>query len=65
MKTRNIDTITNNEDHIRLKIYDGDLNIDEAGQELLRLTKTQLRIERVRSLKYRRELEKIYVEFLE
>lgn len=30
-------TITNNEDHVRLRIFDGAIPLDEAGQELLAL----------------------------
>jgi len=43
MRTREVDTITSNEGHIRLKIFDGDLQISEAAQELLRLEREQNR----------------------
>lgn len=41
MKSRSVETITNNEDYVRLRIFDGDLQISEAGAELLRLEKAQ------------------------
>lgn len=36
-----LDTITSNEQHVRLKIYDGDLKIDDALAELLRIERAQ------------------------
>ena len=41
MKTRKVDTVTTNDGHVRLKIYDGDLGVDEAADELIRLARTQ------------------------
>lgn len=41
MKTRTVDTITTNEELVRLRIYDGDLQIPEAAGELLRLEREQ------------------------
>lgn len=41
MKSRAVDTITSNEDHVRLRIFDGDLPIDQAGAELLRIEREQ------------------------
>lgn len=41
MKTKEVWTITNNVDAVRMRIYDGDLQISEAGQELLRIEKCQ------------------------
>lgn len=35
MKFREVDTVTSHEDYLRLRIYDGDLPIDEAGRELV------------------------------
>jgi hypothetical protein len=34
-------TITNNEDYVRLRIYEGDLQVSEAAAELLRLARAQ------------------------
>lgn len=41
MKTKLVDTVTTNEDHVRLRIFDGDLQISEAAAELLRVEKSQ------------------------
>jgi hypothetical protein len=41
-------TITNNEDYVRLRIYEGDLKIDEASAEMLRLERCQRQAERLR-----------------
>ncbi|WDR03633.1 hypothetical protein PSQ19_06065 [Devosia algicola] len=51
MKSRLVDTITNNEDHVRMRIFDGDLSVDDAASELIRLAHTQnaARIERLSS----------------
>lgn len=48
MKSRTVETITNNEEHVRLRIYDGDIPADEATAELLRIEKEQRRHERDR-----------------
>lgn len=56
MKTKSVETIASNDEHVRLAIYDGDLSIGEAGAELLRLaqeqhieTRRRLDVERDRS----------------
>jgi hypothetical protein len=41
MKTRTVETVTSNEEYVRLRIFDGDLQIGEAGAELLRLERAQ------------------------
>lgn len=41
MKARAVDYITSNEEHVRMQIFDGDLRIDEAGAELLRVERAQ------------------------
>lgn len=46
MKSRSVDSIAGNEDYVRLRIFDGDLQISEAGAELLRLEKAQHEAER-------------------
>jgi hypothetical protein len=45
-------TITNNEDYVRLRIYEGGLQVSEAAAELLRLERCQAQ-ERERFLKER------------
>ncbi len=49
MKTRTVDSITNNEDHVRLRIFDGDLMVDEAAAELIRIARAQADTELARS----------------
>lgn len=46
MKTKLVDTVTTNEDHVRMRIFDGDLQISEAAAELLRVEKSQRAAER-------------------
>jgi hypothetical protein len=41
MKTQKTDTITSNEQQVRFEIFSGDLQISEAGAELLRLERAQ------------------------
>lgn len=41
MKSRFVDTITTNEEHVRMRIFDGDLPIDAAAAELLRIERAQ------------------------
>lgn len=41
MKSRSVETVTSNEESVRLRIFDGDLAIDQAGAELLRIEKAQ------------------------
>lgn len=45
MKARLLDTITSNEEHVRMRIFDGDLQISEAAAELLRIERAQHRRE--------------------
>ncbi len=48
MKSRSVETVTSNEAFVRMRIYDGDLPIDEAGAELLRIERAQHAAERQR-----------------
>jgi hypothetical protein len=41
MKSTSVETVTNNEDYVRLRIYDGEIPMDQAGAELLRLNALQ------------------------
>lgn len=41
-------TVTNNEDYVRLRIFEGEIPLSEAGHELVRLATEQLRHERLR-----------------
>ncbi len=41
MKTKDVDFITSNEQHVRMRIFDGSLALSEAGAELLRIEKAQ------------------------
>lgn len=36
-----LDHVTSNEEHVRLKIFEGDLKIDEAPADLLRIERAQ------------------------
>lgn len=38
MKSRKVDTITSDEQHVRLSIFDGEIPLGEAGGKLLDLT---------------------------
>lgn len=41
MKTKLVDSIVSNEEHVRLRIFDGEFTPDEALSELLRIEKAQ------------------------
>jgi len=41
MKSRAVDTTASNEDHARMRIYDGDLPPDQAHEELLSIERAQ------------------------
>jgi hypothetical protein len=41
MKSKKVDTITNNEEQVRFEIFAGTLPIEEAGAEMLRLEQAQ------------------------
>lgn len=45
-------TVSSNEEYVRLRIYEGDLKVDEASAELIRL-------ERVQHAETRRRLEEL------
>lgn len=47
MKTKLVDTVVGNEEFVRMRIYDGDLQINEAAEELLRLERCQRQAERI------------------
>lgn len=51
-----VDSITSNEQHVRLEIFEGRLPLDEAGNELIRLARAQLAAEEVRHNYTLREL---------
>ena len=53
--------MTSNEGHVRLRIYDGDLKIDDAAAELLRIEKAQHAAECARH----RETQALYREALD
>lgn len=46
MKSRLVDTVVNNDEYLRLRIYDGEIPLAEAGAELLRLKTAQRTAER-------------------
>lgn len=41
MKSKLVDTLTSNEDDVRFRIFAGELPLNEAYQELLRLERSQ------------------------
>lgn len=41
MKSKLVDTITSNEEHVRLKIFDGELPAEDGVNELLRIERAQ------------------------
>jgi hypothetical protein len=41
MASKLVDTITSNEEYVRLRIFEGDLQISQAGEELLRTERAQ------------------------
>lgn len=41
MKSTSVDMITSNDGYVRMRIFDGNLGLDEAGAELLRLEQCQ------------------------
>ncbi len=51
-------TITNDEDYVRLRIFEGDLKIDDAGKELLRLEKDAHAVTRAELLRIQNLLER-------
>jgi hypothetical protein len=53
MKSKSVDTITSDEELVRLRIYEGDIPLDQAGQELLALAKAEARRERQQHLDMR------------
>jgi hypothetical protein len=59
MKTKLVDAVTNNEDYVRLRIFDGDLQISEAAAELLRLERSQHEATRRELLSCREELRQV------
>jgi hypothetical protein len=59
MKTKLVDTVTNNEDYVRSRIFDGDLQISEAAAELLRLERSQHEATRRELLRCREELRQV------
>lgn len=41
MKSTSVDTITGNDTYVRMRIFDGDLQVSEAADELIRLERSQ------------------------
>ncbi len=41
MRSKTVETVTSNEDYVRLRIFEGDLPASEAVAELLRLERAQ------------------------
>lgn len=56
MKSRTVETVTSNEGQVRLRIFDGDLQVSEAGAELLRMLQAQYDAERASHEKTREAL---------
>lgn len=54
MKSRATETVTSNEEFVRLRIFDGDLQVDEASTELIRLARCQARSAEDREMEWRR-----------
>lgn len=46
MKNREVDTIASNSEHLRMRIFDGDIPADKYHEELLRLERGQWETER-------------------
>ena len=53
MKNRIVATITNNEDYVRMRIFDGDLKVDDAAAELIRIAEAQARSAEAREAEWR------------
>lgn len=56
MKSRTVETVTSNEGLVRLRIYDGEIPLDQAAEELLRLYREQVRHEALRHDETRKEM---------
>lgn len=48
MKSRTVETIVSNDEHVRCRIYDGDIPADSYWQEMARLNAGQLKNTRER-----------------
>lgn len=59
MKSTAVDYITSNEQHVRMQIFDGDLKIDDAAAELLRLERAQHDATRARVRELEAELSRM------
>ena len=44
MKTRSVETVVSNDEHVRLKIFDGDIPADDYWQDMSRLYQGQLKV---------------------
>lgn len=42
MKSKSVETIISNEQHVRMRIFDGDFQVADASAELLRIVQAQL-----------------------
>ena len=43
MKTRSVETVVNNDEHVRLKIYDGDIPVDAYWQDIAQAYRGQMK----------------------
>lgn len=59
MKSTTVETITSNEQHVRMRIFDGDLPANEAYQALWQLEREQRAAEWQRHLAYVDRMEMI------
>lgn len=41
MQVKTVDTVVTNEEHVRLQIFDGDLNVDDAAKRLIEIERKQ------------------------
>ena len=56
MKSTSVETITSNEQYVRMRIFDGDLQISAASAELIRIAQAQLTSECARHAQTKMEL---------
>lgn len=65
MKSTSVETITSNEQYVRMRIFDGDLQITDANAELIRLAQEQLASECRRHQQTKIELYKAQARLVE
>ena len=54
MKSRLVDTVTSNEDHVRLRIFDGEIPVDLGACEIYRMALMQAASDLERTAKHLR-----------